>query len=147
MKFVAYDFASGKEIAEVISNLKSGISVLEEQPVSKKTQKIIDKKIQKLKSFEDRLLKDTAGTPATRPSNKEIFHRIRNAFSHKQIYNCYNVNAETNISDSIDLSHIILTDEDKFVACVDIDDLISLLMDQRFYDALIKIEKQKGKNK
>lgn len=144
---VAYDFASGKEIAEVISNLKSGISTLEEQPFSKKTQKVMDKKLQKLKSFEERLLKDTDGIPATRPSNKEIFHRIRNAFSHKQIYNCYNVNAETDISDSIDLSHIILADEDKFVAYVDIDDLLSLLMNQRFYDALKKTEEQKGKNK
>ena len=103
---IGVGFASGKEIEEVISNLKNGISSLEKQPVSKKTQKIMDKKLQKLKSFEERLLKDTDGIPATRPSNKEIFHRIRNAFSHKQIYNCYNVNAETNISDSIDSYNI-----------------------------------------
>ena len=41
--------------------------------------------------------------------------------------------SKTDISDSIDLSHIILADEDKFVAYVGIDDLLSLLMNQRFY--------------
>lgn len=142
---VAYDFASGKEISDVISNLKINISNLESNPVSKKTQMVLDKKRQKLKSFEEQLLKDTDGISATRPSNREIFHRIRNAFSHKQIYNCYIINNETNVSDLIDLSYIVLADEDKFVAYVNIDHLLSLLMNEKFYNVLKQIEKSNSK--
>ena len=47
----------------------------------------------------------------------------------------------------IQLIHIILADEDKFVAYVSIDDLLSLLMNPKFYDVLRKTEEQKGKNK
>ena len=92
-------------------------------------------------------MKNTDGIPATRPSNKEIFHRIRNAFSHKQIYNAYSVDDETNITTSIDMNQIILADEDKFVAYVNIDDLLALLMNKKFYDALKKAENKKQMNK
>ena len=143
---VAYDFASGKEIEGIITNLKNNISTMMEQPASKKTQKALDKKTQKLRNFEEHLLKDTDGTPAVRPSNKEIFHRIRNAFSHKQIYNSYIIDSNTDISTSIDMNQIVLTDEDKFIAYINIDDLLSLLMNNKFYDALKRAEtKSKGK--
>ncbi len=143
---VAYDFAGGKKIDGIIANLKNNISTMMEQPTSKKTQKVLDKKTQKLRSFEEQLLKYTDGTPAVRPSNKEIFHRIRNAFSHKQIYNYYIMDSNTNISTSIAMNQIILADEDKFIAYINIDDLLSLLMDNKFYDALKRAEtKSKGK--
>ena len=144
---VAYDFAAGKEIEGIITNIKNNISIIKEQQNTKKSQKVLDKKTEKLKSFEEQLLKNTDGIPATRPSNKEIFHRIRNAFSHKQIYNAYSVDDETNITTSIDMNQIILADEDKFVAYVNIDDLLALLMNKKFYDALKKAENKKQMNK
>ena len=144
---VAYDFCGGKEVEEVINNLKNNISSIKQQPVTKKTKKVLEKKGEKLKSFEQKLLRDSSGIAAIRPSNKEIFHRIRNAFSHKQIYNDYCIDNDSDISSSIDLTHIILADEDKFVAYVNIDELLNLLMDKRFYDALKKVENSKNKGK
>ena len=143
---VAYDFVNGIKIGEIIANLKNNISTMKELPTSKKIQKVLDKKSQKLRDFEEQLLKDTGGTPAVRPSNKEIFHRIRNAFSHKQIFNSYIIDSNKDISTSIDMNQILLADEDKFIAYINIDDLLSLLMDNKFYEAIKRVEtKSKGK--
>ena len=45
------------------------------------------------------------------------------------------------------MNQIILADEDKFVAYVNIDDLLALLMNKKFYDALKKAENKKQMNK
>lgn len=144
---VAYDFASGKEIERVITNIKSDIASLESGPMNKKLEKKIETKKEKLATFESKLIDMTDGIPKTRPSNKEIFHRIRNAFSHKQIYNIYNNNFETDLADSIDKEQLVLIDEDKFIVYLNIDDLLELLMDEKFYNALLEKETKHDKTK
>ena len=137
----AYDFASGKAIQIIINELQKSISSLEENGTkSKKIDKKLESKRTKLGLFQSKLVKDVDGTPKTRPDNKEIFHRLRNAFSHKQLFNYYISDEETDISNSIDNNHIIAVDEDKFIATFDIDELLKLLMSNVFYEALVSYE-------
>ena len=145
-QIVAYDFSTGKEIEKVINNIKNDITILENGPTHKKLEKKINNKKEKLSEFKSKLIDMTDGIPKTRPSNKEIFHRIRNAFSHKQIYNIYNNNFVTDIADSTDKDQLVLVDEDKFIAYINIDDLLKLLMDEKFYKALLEKENNYGKS-
>lgn len=142
----AYDFASGKAVQTIIDELQKNISSLEKDGTrSKKLDKKIEAKKTKLSLFQSKLVHDVDGIPKTRPDNKEIFHRLRNAFSHKQLFNLYIRDDETDISDSIDNRHLVAVDEDKFIATFDIDELLNILMSDKFYEALVSSEQAEKK--
>ena len=53
--------------------------------VTDSNKRLIDMSTETLKEYEAYLLEMTDGIRKTSPSNREILHRIRNDFSHKEI--------------------------------------------------------------
>ncbi len=146
-KVKAFDYASGKEVQMIIDDLQRKISSLEAiEPKSKKINKKIESKKLKLSQFQSKLIPDADGIPKVRPSNKEIFHRLRNAFSHKQLFNLYLKETEENIPNAIDTTNILVKDEDIFLAIFNIDELLDILMSDKFYNALVAREQEHNKS-
>ena len=145
-KIEAFDYAYGKEVQTIINELQKSISFLEETELkNKKIEKKIASKKTKLSLFQSKLISDVDGVSKTRPDNREIFHRLRNAFSHKQLFSLYVQSEEYDISNSIDTTQLVAIDEDKFLAIFNIDELLNILMSDRYYDDLVAKEQEQKK--
>lgn len=143
-KIEAHDLPTGKQIANQITQLNIKISQLEKRSsTNDKVRKIAEQKKEKLKECLSQLTRTHDGKHSVRPSNKEIFHRLRNAFSHKQMHFDIVVDPKTNEFVRYDYDTIVIYDEEKFIAYVSIDDLLDILMNNIFIKHIQKYEEQK----
>ena len=126
---IAYDYVGGKQLKKTIDELSESIAKLEDQQLGKSGQKKLEKKQIKKDKLMNLLIDDLSSDAAIKPSNKEFFHRVRNAISHRQIHLVYNDDGTVD-------DKIVLVDEDKFLTFIEPRKLIGLLTDKRFYEAI-----------